>query len=364
MTSQLPVTILYVDDEEMACKYFARMASSEFTVLTAPGVDAALKILETERIGVLVTDYQMQEKDGGDLLREVAKEYPHTVCILVTAYADKNLLLDTVNSADIFRILEKPLDTAQVRDVLRLATNLARDRATHRQRLTAINETLAFLSHELNTPLATIVNFTHGIKQHITAADGSPQSLQEIERATTSIHDSARYCLKVLSTLAASVQNVENLSAGNNESSAQQLVNSLIDTFPLTPAQRALIRIEVSEDFGIKALPNIVSLVLSSILSNALRALQGHPEPAICITILVDGTPQIWISDNGPGINPEIITRLLVNPITTHANNGGSGWGLILSNRIMQAFGGGIAVYSQPNKGTTVTLKFPATQIS
>jgi two-component system response regulator PhcR len=359
-----PITILYVDDEEMACKYFARLIGIEFNVITASGVDEALEILEREYIGVLVTDYQMKGRDGGDLLREVALKFPHVVCILVTAYANKNLLLETVNTSEIFRILEKPLDITQIRQVLHLATNLARDRATHKQRLVAINETLAFLSHELNTPLATISNYAHCLKNLIAEMAPKVSELTEIESAVIAMQNNARYCMKVIATLAASAQSADNLSSTHTEISAHKLIASLIDTFPLTPAQRNFIHTDANQDFVIKALPNIVSLVLSSILNNSLRALQEQPAPQLDIRILVNNKiPQIVIADNGCGIAPDILTRLLIEQITTHANEGGSGWGLILCKRIMQAFSGNISIHSELGQGTAVTLSFPAIKI-
>ncbi|MET0355657.1 MAG: hybrid sensor histidine kinase/response regulator [Cellvibrio sp.] len=357
-------TILYVDDEEMACKYFARMLETEFNVITASGVDEALEILEREYVGVLVTDYRMKGKDGGDLLREVALSFPHLVCILVTAYANKDVLLDTVNASEIFRILEKPLDANQIREVLHLATNLARDRATHKQRLVAINETLAFLSHELNTPLATISNYAHHLKNRVAEVSPKVAELTEIESAIAAMQNNARYCMKVIATLTASAQSADNLPNTHAEISAHKLVASLIDTFPLTPTQRSFIHINVDEDFIVKALSNIVSLVLSSILNNSLRALQDQAAPKLGISIFVNNNiPQIVIADNGCGIAPEILARLLTEQVTTHANDGGSGWGLILCKRIMQAFSGNIVIHSELGQGTTVTLSFPAIKI-
>lgn len=360
-SEHFPITILYVDDEELARKYFTRTLETEFNVITASGVDEALEILDREYIGVLVTDYQMKGKDGGDLLREVALSFPHLVCILVTAYANKNLLLETVNASEIFRILEKPLNLIQIRQVLHLATNLARDRATHKQRLVAINETLAFLSHELNTPLATISNYAHYLKNLIADMTPTVSGLMEIESAITAMQNNARYCMKVIATLTASAQSADNLPSAHTEISAHKLIVSLIDTFPLTPTQRGFIHTDVNQDFAIKALPNIVSLVISSILNNSLRALQEQPVPQLGIRILVNNNiPQIVIADNGCGIAPEILTRLLIEKITTHANDGGSGWGLILCKRIMQAFSGNISIHSELGQGTAVTLSFPA----
>lgn len=161
-SQHLPVSILYVDNEANACKSFTHIIESEFDVLTAPDADEALTVLKNEHIDILVTDHLTPGTDGGNLLLEIAQNYPHLVCILVAGDVNKSLLLETINSTDVFKILEKPLDSIQVKSALRLAANLARNRAMHRQRLLAINETLAFLSHELNTPLATIVNLPMG----------------------------------------------------------------------------------------------------------------------------------------------------------------------------------------------------------
>ena len=133
------------------------------------------------------------------MLREVAHLYPQIVRILVTAYADKDMLLQTVNSGEVFRILEKPLSVAQVREVLRLAGERHRERALRQHRLMAIDETLAFLAHELNTPLAAIANFARGIESRV-AGEYTEQRQGEIGQAASAMHDNAQYCLAVLSS--------------------------------------------------------------------------------------------------------------------------------------------------------------------
>jgi len=123
-TQQARQTVVYVDDEELARKYFARSAGGDYEVLLADGADEAMSILRREgaRVSVLVTDFRMPGPNGDELLRKVAQEYPHIVRILVTAYADYGGLLDVVNSGEVFRILEKPLGVSAVREVLAAAT--------------------------------------------------------------------------------------------------------------------------------------------------------------------------------------------------------------------------------------------------
>lgn len=120
---QAPYTVVYVDDEELARKYFARSAGSDYEVLLAASADEAASILRSEgaRVAVLLTDFRMPGRHGGDLLRQVAQGYPHIVRILVTAYADKDALQEAGNAGEIFRVLEKPLGVSKVREVLAAA---------------------------------------------------------------------------------------------------------------------------------------------------------------------------------------------------------------------------------------------------
>ena len=120
-------TVVYVDDEELARKYFARSAGSDYEVLLASDAEEALSILRRDgaRVTVVVTDFRMPGRHGDDLLRQVSHDYPHIVRVLVTAYTDGNTLLETVNSGEVFRILEKPLGVSTVREVLASATTAA-----------------------------------------------------------------------------------------------------------------------------------------------------------------------------------------------------------------------------------------------
>lgn len=356
-------TILYVDDERMACKYFASAVGTDYEVLTALSADAAIDIVADpkNRVGVLVTDYRMPGRDGGDLLRQIEREYPHIVRILVTAYVDKSVLLETINSGEIFQILEKPLGLMEIRRVLRMASALARERSMRQQKLLAIDETLAFLAHELNAPLASIVDFATGAGR--TEAGGSRRE-DEISSAMLSICNNASYCLSVLSTFVSSIRHANPTMGERVAVSACQLLASLLDTYPLTSSERALIQTDIREDFAVTVLPNCVSLVLSSLLSNALRELQGRFAPALCFTILVEGHPQIRISDNGPGLSADLLDRLLLDPLSMAPENDANGWGIIFCKRIMQSFGGSIEVESKADKGTTVILNFPMKKVT
>ncbi|MGF6773577.1 two-component system response regulator PhcR [Paraburkholderia sp. GAS199] len=362
---QTQPTLLYVDDEELARKYFARAVGGDYEVLVAGSSDEAIALLQQEsaRIAVLVTDFRMPGRDGGDLLRQVALEYPHIVRILVTAYADVDVLLQTVNTGEVFRILEKPLKPASVRETLALAIERYHERAIQNQRLMAIDETLAFLAHELNTPLAAITLNASSIEHRVDAPEHTqPDSQKDIADAARAMRESAQYCIAMVSSFWRSVHNGHRRLAGTDarsEITAHGLVSALLDTYPFSNGQRSWVQVEVESDFAVVTQPNCVALVLSSLLSNALRALADVPSPSVRFVVTAQPDPCIRISDNGPGIPPEIKARLLTDPITTHAKSGGNGLGLILCNRVMQSCDGALRIESTSGVGTTVMLDFP-----
>ena len=352
-------TILYVDDEELACKYFARTVGADYEVLLAMSSDEAIAILRRDnaRIAVLVTDFRMPGRDGGDLLRQVAQEYPHIVRILVTAYADVNVLPQTVNTGEVFRILEKPLRPASLRDALQTAFERYHEGAIQNQRLIAIDETLAFL--ELNTPLAAIALNAHNIENRTDVGHDSPR---DVAGAARSMRESAQYCIAVVSSFWRSFHNGRRRLEGadaRSEITAHGLISALLDTYPFATAQRSWVQVEVIGDFAVVTQPNCVVLVLSSLLSIAIRALADVPSPSVRFTVIAEPNPSIGICDNGTGNPPEIKARLLTDPITTHAKSGGNGLGLILCNRVMQSCGGGLRIESTSGGGTTVVLDFP-----
>jgi two-component system response regulator PhcR len=361
-------TVLYVDDEDLARKYFGRAFGTDYRVLTASGVDAALALLAEHPVDVLVTDWRMPGRVGGDLLREVEVRRPGLVRILVTAYADKNVLMETVNGGDVFRVLEKPVRQDTLREVLRLAeaeaAKRARERAVRQQGMLAVEETVAFLAHELGTPLAAIADFAQAIARRVAGRDGddSPTLLRaRIGNAVAHMNDNARYCQSVLDACVDAVQRASLAPAARVAAdSAHRMVTALLAGYAMTPEQRAALTVDVRRDFPVPAAPNCVALVLSALVGNALRALDGHPAPRLAVTVGLDERPVIAVADNGPGIPAEILHRLLLDPVSMQG--GGHGWSLIFCNRVMQSFGGALRVQSKPGRGTTVTMNFPETQ--
>ena len=72
------------------------------------------------------------------------------------------------------------------------------------------------------------------------------------------------------------------------------------------------------------------------------------------------GNIVIEISDNGPGIPKEVLSKIFDPFFTTKGAQDGTGLGLSISYSIIQKLGGKITVASEEGKGTTFTIYVPA----
>ena len=269
-------TILFVDDEPQACKWFARTFCGEFTILTAPGVDEALTLLRerANEVAVVVTDFRMPRRDGLDLLRAVQREFRHLVRLLATAHADKDVAIAAVNEGKVLRILEKPLDEEATNEALREALALYRAQALERSlnegRAAATRETLGFLAHELNTPLATTRGFVRAVAdRHQPAGPGSPpgavQFIEdrpgEIMAALEAAERRAQYCQSLVSTFVQSARDAYRGDAAQSVSAAK-LVRTLLDEFPFEEDEASWVSSDVAQDFTLPCRRDLLYLVM------------------------------------------------------------------------------------------------------
>ena len=130
-------TILYVDDEANALKYFQRAIAPLAEVLTAMSVEEGKRILDENagRIAVLVSDQRMPGAYGNELLSYAWDRYPDIVRILTTAYSEIEHTVEAVNQGQIHRYIQKPWDIAALRMELKQALALAQLRSEHTQLL-------------------------------------------------------------------------------------------------------------------------------------------------------------------------------------------------------------------------------------
>jgi two-component system, probable response regulator PhcQ len=123
----IPGSILYVDDEAMALKYFDRLVSPLAPVITALSVAEGKAMLDQRggEIAVLVSDQRMPGGRGNELLRYARERHPAVVRMLTTAYSELGEAIEAINSGEIYRYITKPWDLESLHADLRNALELA-----------------------------------------------------------------------------------------------------------------------------------------------------------------------------------------------------------------------------------------------
>jgi DNA-binding NtrC family response regulator len=111
-------TVLFVDDEPQILNALNAVFKRKYTVLTALGGPAALEILKTTPVHVIVSDQRMPEMLGVELLRIVKDAYPATTRILLTGYSDLDAIIASINSGDVFRYINKPWQNDKLRETV------------------------------------------------------------------------------------------------------------------------------------------------------------------------------------------------------------------------------------------------------
>jgi len=104
--------VLIVDDDNNFLLSVAdglRAHTEDFDVLTAANGLEALKILDSQKIDLLVTDVKMPEMDGLELLAHMVSNHPNVPVIIMTAFATREME-DRATNMGTFKFLEKPLD--------------------------------------------------------------------------------------------------------------------------------------------------------------------------------------------------------------------------------------------------------------
>jgi two-component system, probable response regulator PhcQ len=120
------ITVVHVDDEPGILSALRRTLTRvcagqgvHLHVRSFASASAALGILLTEPVDVVISDYRMPETDGVELLRRVRELQPHAGRILLSGATEYSFLLMAVNQAAVTRVLVKPWVDEEMFDAIR-----------------------------------------------------------------------------------------------------------------------------------------------------------------------------------------------------------------------------------------------------
>ena len=102
------INVLYVDDEIGNLTAFKAAFRRDFNVFIAESANEGTKILEQNKIEIILTDQRMPEMTGVDFLQSIIETHPEAMRILVTGYSDITAVIDAVNKGQIYKYISKP----------------------------------------------------------------------------------------------------------------------------------------------------------------------------------------------------------------------------------------------------------------
>ncbi|MDB5116048.1 MAG: response regulator [Mucilaginibacter sp.] len=104
----MAIGVLYVDDEINNLNSFKAAFRRDFEIFTAISAREGRKILDSQEIGVIITDQRMPGMTGIEFLESILSIYPDTIRILLTGFSDINAVMDAINRGQVYKYLVKP----------------------------------------------------------------------------------------------------------------------------------------------------------------------------------------------------------------------------------------------------------------
>ena len=304
---------------------------------SSPLRDAAL---EVGLSAVLIVPLLSGEDPLGALVlqRRQPGEFPQAVVTLMQSFADQSAI--ALENARLFE------DIAQKSRELEIASQ-------HKSQF------VANMSHELRTPLAAILGYAELMQEGFygTPTDKSMDAL-------TRIKSNGKHLLGLINT----VLDIAKIESGQfSLNLAEYAIESVVETVraateSLAETKKLALKTEVAKKLPIGlGDEQRLTQVLLNLVGNAIKFTDAG-EVRITATAL-DGHFTVGVTDTGPGIPPEELTRVFeqfhqIDNSNTKAK-GGTGLGLAIAKQIVEMHGGRIWVELTPGQGATFQMQLP-----
>ncbi|MBN1766785.1 MAG: hypothetical protein JW860_16140 [Sedimentisphaerales bacterium] len=220
-----------------------------------------------------------------------------------------------------------------------------------KSRLAALGEMAAGMAHEIRNPLGAVRLYASLLEGESQTESSSLEWVQKIIKAVSTLdtivtdmltftQDQA--CQKTQVNLAALLTEVVDYARPHIKSGSVQVVIDIGD--------------EVTVDIDI----NMMRRVFLNLILNAINVVEGDGRVVISAKRCPDSSDykvHISVSDNGPGINPEIMNKIF-NPFFT-TRDSGTGLGLAIVHRLVECHGGMITVLNNKDGGANFVILLP-----
>jgi signal transduction histidine kinase len=228
-----------------------------------------------------------------------------------------------------------------------------REDLIQQERLSTIGRLSAGMVHDLRNPLAAI----YGGAEMLVDTDLPPS---HVKRLASNIYRASRRIQELL-------QDLLNVSRGRTESiemcRLREVAAAACESLAATAeAQHMKIALEIPFDIELPLERSRMERVFVNLIGNALEAMPEGGEVRITAQ-LEDGAAVVHVADNGPGIAPEIRSRLF-QPFVTAGKRNGMGLGLALTRQTVTEHGGEMWVESEVGRGARFSFRLPGAHVA
>ena len=382
-TTERSARLLIVDDEPVIVQILKAVFEDEpYELFLASSGTEALEIMRRQGVDLLLTDKNLPDINGLELLQEAKRLNPDAEVIIITGYASLETALAALE-LDAFDYVLKPLNNVfdikkkaqralerqrmvlenrelleQLRtqnDALQASleeTRHLQDELIQSEKLAGIGTLAAGIAHEVSSPLFGIMGLAEAIQD-----EDDTGIVRGYARDIVEYCQSVRHIVTELTSYSRTAQN-EYLTSVEFDAVIQDAVRLIERSVELAEVR---IETEVPSGLMIDARTNEIQQVFVNLIKNAVEALHERGGPGL-VQIRAgadDGYCWAEVSDDGPGIAEDRQPMVFDPFYTTKAPGKGTGLGLNIVYRIVTKYRGSIQVESGTEGGTTFRLRFP-----
>ena len=314
------------------------------------------------------TDYDFVDKEMADSFREndkkaMAKGKP---CI-----NEEEVTFADDGHREILETIKTPMyrNNGQLAGVLGIGRNITervslQAQLVQAQKMESVGRLAGGVAHDYNNALSVIIGFTELTIDGVDPAGPLRANLEEVLAAATHAKDITRQLLAFArkQTIAPKV-----LDLNDNVEGMLKMLRHLIGE------DIDLAWLPATNLWPVKMDPSQIDQILANLCVNARDAIGGVGKITIgtdtvvfdtdyCsdhVSFVPGGFVRLAVSDNGCGIDKEILNKIFEPFFTTKDVDKGTGLGLAMVYGIVKQNNGFINVYSEPGKGTTIKIYLP-----
>jgi two-component system NtrC family sensor kinase len=256
-----------------------------------------------------------------------------------------------------------------------LALQEAQSELVRQEKLASLGRLVAGVAHEINTPLGICVTATSHLVQELKLTREELAAGQMTEDSLQQFLDIVDQSLRIMTSntqrAAALVRSFKQVAVDQSSDAIRSfnlntyLGEVLLSLQPKLKGSPVKVEVECAEDILLDSFAGALSQVVTNMVMNSLvHGYEGAQGGRIAIRVaLEDRTVVLDYSDDGVGMEAEMLAKLFDPFFTTKRGSGGSGLGAhILYNLVTGPLGGTVRVESAPGQGLHYHLRFPCSR--